>query len=180
MEEVREQQSTLIADLQSKVAALMALTGTPPEGTAAMDESALPPAGPSPTDATAGSPRVLWVDDEPRNNSFLIDRLTKAGIEVDLALTTKEGLAKAARSEYRVVVSDIGREEGGVYNGDAGLEFLQAFRERSPNIPLAFFTTAAGVRHRRGEASQLGADLITSSATDLVQFLSSNLPGWRG
>lgn len=203
MEEVREQQSTLIADLQSRVADLMARTesagagggGGAPSGRSAPAGATLelvPPRGAAGPDrdprgdasvqarTAAGPPRVLWVDDQPRNNGLVIERLSRGGVEVDLALSTRDGLGKVARSDYRLVLSDVGREEDGGYNADAGLELIQAVKRDRPDVPVALFTTSAGVRHRGAEARKLGADLVTSSATDLVRFLSTHLPEWQG
>lgn len=43
-------------------------------------------------DAAAGH-SVLWVDDHPGKNALLIEQLQRNAVRVDLAESTKEGLA---------------------------------------------------------------------------------------
>lgn len=178
MEEVRAQQSDLIADLQNQVAALREMMKGPGEETPATlrEERGA-------NNLTARSahtaPRVLWVDDQPKNNSYYVEQLTKGGVEVDLALDTADGLRRFENKAYRVVISDIGRKEGSAYNRDAGLDLLRNLRESSEEVSVALFTSSSGVKHRGVEASELGADLVTDSGTELVQFLRRNLPEWE-
>jgi CheY-like chemotaxis protein len=65
---------------------------------------------------------VLWVDDRPDNNALFIDQLMTAGVRVDTARTTAEGLAFASGRDYGAVISDMGRREDGSYRTTAGLE----------------------------------------------------------
>ena len=176
MEEVRAQQSNLIGDLQAQVAELK-------EAHAHLDAPAVPPSksgiATSPSTTRLAPPRVLWVDDQPKNNSHIVEQLRRGGIEVDLASTTSEGLSLLERHDYRAVVSDIGRHEGLTYNRDAGFEFLRQAHDAVPDLPFALFTSLAGVTHRRKQALAGGAHLITTSATELVQFLRRHLPEWN-
>lgn len=176
MEEVREQQSALIKDLQVKVGDLEgALARVTTAGPPHSDTSRAIAAEPSPV---AAPPRVLWVDDQPKNNSYYVEQLSSGGIEVDLALSTAEAVRRLDKRDYRVVISDMGRREDGKYERRAGLELLRVLREEHPERPLAFFTSSSGVSRSREEAMRLGANLVTSSGTELIQFLRAVLPEW--
>lgn len=170
MDELREQQSNLIADLQAQVAGLRQEMGQQPATRARAEAD---------TSRLGTLPRVLWVDDQPRNNSYFIEQLRDAGVEVDLALSTADGLRRLQRGDYRVVLSDIGRTEAGKYNGRAGIELIEAIRMNDASTPLALYTSRKGAQLHGAEAQGLGAGLVTASATDLAQFLMQHLPEWR-
>jgi hypothetical protein len=71
---------------------------------------------------------VLWVDDRPENNALFIDQLMTAGVRVDTARTTAEGLVLASGHDYGAVISDMGRQEDGSYRTTAGLDLARAHR----------------------------------------------------
>lgn len=170
MDEVSEQQANLIGDLQTQVAALREAVGVDSLPSRATDSPADAP------DRTA--PIVLWVDDRPKNNSWFLQQLTAGGIDVDLALSTAEGLQRFDVGHYRLVVSDIGRKEEGEYRRRAGLELLCAIRAVNDKVPLALYTSSRSARDHSREATDLGATLVTSSPTVLADFLRRSLPEW--
>lgn len=126
------------------------------------------------------SPRILWVDDKPANNAFLIASFRDADIEVTTAQTTAEAMAllgdRAGR--FAAVISDQGRVEDGTYRADAGTELLQQMAAAGFAVPTAIFTSARGVRMGRG-ALQAGAALVTDSGTELRRFVDMNAGGRR-
>lgn len=177
MQEVSDQQTSLIADLQKQVAALMATIGVEPDRAAVSGEDETLAEDQLPPPAGLGPSRVLWVDDEPKNNSVLVESLNNAGVQVDIASSTGEAMGKLRHRDYRLVVTDIGRHEGTRYNESAGIELVEAVRTARPAMPVAVYTTVNGVRYRGEEARQLGASLVTSSATELIRFFATQLPG---
>jgi CheY-like chemotaxis protein len=175
MEEVREQQSRLIADLQKKLGELetAVLNRTEPEATSVDKDRALSSGIP-----VASPARVLWVDDQPKNISYYVEQLCSGGVEVDIALSTSEALRHLEERQYRVVLSDMGRKEGDHYNPRAGIDLLKALADGAPELPVAFVTSARGADPRRKVAEEMGARLVTSSGTELVRFLRSVFPEW--
>lgn len=170
MDEVSEQQGNLIADLQAQVAALREAVG--------VDNLPSRPTD-SPADAAGRTaPVVLWVDDQPKNNSYFVQQLTSGGIDVHLALSTAEGLQRFEGGNYRLVVSDIGRKEEGEYRRRAGLQLLSAIRSVNDKVPVALYTSSRGAREHSREATDLGATLVTSSPTELANLLRISLPEW--
>lgn len=56
------------------------------------------------------SARILWVDDNPKNNNDIVDVLNILGMAVRYARTNSEALDKIKRHEFDVIISDLGRD----------------------------------------------------------------------
>jgi len=69
--------------------------------------------------------RLLWVDDEPRNNRGLVTILRSLGAEVDQVRATDDALKLLHRHHYDVVISDIRRPEG----DDAGIAMVSRMKD---------------------------------------------------
>jgi CheY-like chemotaxis protein len=164
MDEASEQQRNLIADLQAQVTELAKKVGG---GTASLDSAPVKVA----VRSTPRPTTVLWVDDHPKNNSFFVEQLSKRGVNVELALSTDEALAKLRRRKYDVVISDLGRTENHRENPRAGLDLLEKFREMDKERPFLIFCSQRGALTYRDEAIRIGATEITSSPTELSAYL---------
>jgi CheY-like chemotaxis protein len=164
MDEAGEQQRSLIADLQSQLIDLRKRV----DGNRFSSKPSSSAINPVPR----GPASILWVDDNPKNNSYFIDQLQELGIKVDLVPTTSKGLEMLARRRYSCVISDMGRKEDGKEKSDAGLDLLRAIRERDPNIPFVIFCSSNGVRRYGADAMLLGATGITASGTELIALLN--------
>ena len=172
MEEANKQQSAFITDLQGQVAELRKRVeaALPNVRTPARLE-AVPPRPPSAPLHTRRE-SVLWVDDNPKNNSYLVQHLRDLGANVDLALSTSEGLARFDEKPYTKVISDMGRAEGASYNEDAGIDLLKAIRGKDKDVPVIIYCSLRGVHQYREEAQADGATAITSSPTELLAVLA--------
>jgi CheY-like chemotaxis protein len=164
MEEASEQQRTLIADLQAQVLEIKKRI-----------EASVLPLSPETirptTHASAGF--ALWVDDHPKNNSYFVQQLTDKGVNVDLALSTSEGLRLFGKKAYDVVISDMGRTEDGTYKPTAGVELLRQIREENKTVPFIIFCTSRGAKEHRETAMSLGVSAITSSPTEMFGILQA-------
>lgn len=114
---------------------------------------------------------ILWVDDNPKNNSYAVQQLNDMKINVDLALSTTDGLRRFRQNKYPLIISDLGRREENFMNYTAGFDFLKEIRSINPSIPFIIFTTSENVRIYMAQAKKLGVTLITSSWTEIVSFL---------
>jgi len=194
MEEASQQQRDLIADLQAQVIGLQeAIEGgggasrgferagrgdddevgggrDDRDGGSRGDESSF-------RKASTAERAILWVDDEPKSNSFMIEQLKEKGVKVDLATSTDEGLRLFQNGYYRIIVSDLGRNEGGKYQQDAGLTLLRAIRDQDRDIPFVIFASARATREYGDEARKLGATDVTSSATQMARLFSEAVEG---
>ena len=160
--EVSEQSRTLLADLQDQILNLQ--RGLPSASGKGQDT----------TPAISSGPRVnsiLWVDDNPKNNSFLVERLSKLGIQVTQVLSTAEAISLLSSMSFDRIISDMGRSEGSGYNQSAGLDLIRWLREKNIDTPLAFYCSPIAIARFGSEAAKLGAVGITSSATELLQAL---------
>jgi len=168
MEEVNQQQRTITTDLQTQVAEIRkSLQGSqvPLRSVAEVAPSTTPASGKS----------VLWVDDDPKNNSYFIQQLSDNGIKVELAMSTSEGLRLFRQKKYDAVISDMGRAEGGTYNTGAGIELLRRIREDDKRVPFIIFCSSRGIKKHGEEAASLGATAVTSSSTEMMGILQDSI-----
>ncbi|NTW76887.1 MAG: response regulator [Syntrophaceae bacterium] len=172
MEEASEQQRKLIADLQAQVLEIKkSIEGIAPAAPETPEKAApqMPPAVTS----------VLWVDDQPKNNSYFVQQLVDRGVNVELAMSTAEGLRMFDKKTYGVVISDMGRTEDGTYKPTAGLELLKVIRERNKTTPFIIYSSSRGERGHREAAIKLGATTLTTSPTEMFGLLQAAI-GERG
>jgi CheY-like chemotaxis protein len=158
MEEFSEQQIKLLGDLQAKVDALEGQVPTPATQPEAVTE----------TEPTREGKRLLWVDDNPRNNSYLVALLEERGDRVDIALSTNEALRMFSGAKYDAIVSDMGRPE----SDHAGIELARKLRLMDRRIPIFIFCGSWAARNLATEALQSGVNYITSSSSQLLTEMS--------
>lgn len=157
MEEASEQQRAIVSDLQTKLAELEKRLNL---GTA---RAAPPIAAPPPTSGK----RILWVDDKPKNNSYLMATLEERGVRVDTALSTDEGVAQFKKMAYDIVVSDMGRPE----SEKAGIDLTRKIKLIRPDTPVYIFCGTWAARTLRAEALAAGVAEITASGSTLLSEL---------
>jgi len=103
MEEASEQQRHLIGDLQKQIVDIQNTLGIV-MGSPAPDRKQL-------KQVTENVRSVLWVDDNPKNNAYLVATLNEIGINVVEALSTSEGVSKFTSQKFDRVISDGPRGE---------------------------------------------------------------------
>jgi PleD family two-component response regulator len=131
MKQLSDQQNSMIADLQTQVglvrdevAELNAARAdvSEPRQERSDDWGTVEPLEPH----SAVPNSVLWADDYPENNALIVEQLQRNGVRVDLATSTRDGLAMLDRRRYGAVLSDMGRTEDGVNVRDAGASGITA------------------------------------------------------
>lgn len=156
MEEASEQQRLIVSDIQLKLVELekrLAVNTSEP-----LTLASIP---------TRSSKHVLWVDDRPKNNSFLVASLEERGAKVDIALSTAEGFEKFKAGQYDIVISDMGRPEG----ERAGIDLVKKIRTLNSNLPFYIFCGSWAARNLQEESLKAGVTSITSSGTTLLSVL---------
>jgi CheY-like chemotaxis protein len=126
---------------------------------------------PLPKDFQPG--RILWVDDNPKNISSLLQFLEDRGVRVSQATSTAEGLRLLQGRHFDCVISDMRREEGVQLKEAAGLTLLKKVRAKYADLPFIFFTGDGSIARHGEDAVKFGANEITSSATDLLGLLNA-------
>ncbi|QZH75949.1 MAG: winged helix-turn-helix domain-containing protein [Erythrobacter sp.] len=89
--------------------------------------------------------RVLWVDDNPDNNSEETSYLERRGIAVYQAPSTEQALALLEMYDYNAVISDMNRGETPL----AGLELVREMRRRNDPTPFFLYTVVPSVAQER-------------------------------
>lgn len=156
MEEISEQQRILLSDLQTKLIEIEKKINL--ENEPVVDEL-----------VSSQGKRMLWVDDNPRNNSLLIATLEGQGIIVDTALSTEEGVKKFKSMDYDFVVSDMARRG----NDKAGIDLVKMIRVLNPTIPFFLYCGAWAAKNMKQEALDAGVTQITASSATLLTYLQS-------
>lgn len=157
MEEASEQQRKIVNDVQSRLAEIEKRFEA--SNTISLDREE--------TKKASTSMRILWIDDRPKNNSFLVASLQEMGHFVDIALSTDEGISKFEESSHDIVISDMERP------GDkkAGITLAKAIRSIKDGVPFYIFCGGWAARNMRDEALASGVTDITSSGTILFSRL---------
>lgn len=110
---------------------------------------------------------ILWVDDRPGNNTSLVSALTALGIQVDLALTTAEALERLP-GRYGLLISDLGRLEGGEQRDMAGRELAIQARKAGFARPIFIYAGTQAVSYE-DELKAAGVSLVTSQPSVLFE-----------
>ncbi|MEU2600609.1 response regulator [Streptomyces hirsutus] len=122
-------------------------------------QDALPAQG-----VAAARPHVLWVDDCPENNVNERRAFEAVGLQISLALSTDEALARTESQSFALIISDMGRREG----PREGYVLLEKLRERGSTTPFLIYASADS-QELRAEARRRGAQGSTNSAQVLFQ-----------
>jgi CheY-like chemotaxis protein len=171
MKEANQVQQNLIADLQQKVSGIQIKIESP------TSQQALSPQGDA-TSLPSNAKALLWVDDNPKNNSYFVQQLSDLGIRVDLAVSTADGISHFESKKYDYVISDMGRLDGESYsaetsyNATAGIDLLKYVRKRNREVPFVIFCSARAKKGYGQLALDSGASAVTSSPTELFGILN--------
>jgi hypothetical protein len=74
--------------------------------------------------------RILWVDDQPKWNTYEAAFLRSLSAEIDQVLTSAEALARFQTGSYDLAISDMARDG----NSRAGVELLIPLSQRPPVV----------------------------------------------
>jgi CheY-like chemotaxis protein len=160
-EQATEQISNQVKDLQNKVLELERRGIREPalQKFAADMESAVQPSG----------HKILWVDDYPSNNAIQIDKLRGDGWSIELATSTSQALEMLKVQKYDLIITDMGRKEGGERRPTAGIQLAEMVRRNNPKIPILVFTTHKAIERFQASATRVGINSITNSTVDLYR-----------
>ena len=162
--EATEQVGRSVSDLQERIAKLEA-RGAGAEGTVEGETAAAPR-------VAEGS--ILWVDDYPSNNAFIIDRLEREGVRVRKELSTDAAMVALKEDRFDVVISDLGRVERGHENPFAGLELVRAMAAAGLAVPTQIFAGSRGLDNK-DKLLAAGATAVAASAVDVFTFVDTHV-----
>jgi CheY-like chemotaxis protein len=113
---------------------------------------------------------MLWVDDQPENNAFLVERLRNGGDTVRLCNSTLTAIELLKARDFDLVISDMGRLENGTYVADAGLKLIRAIRSLGYQTPVIVFSTDRSMA-LEPEVKEAGGQGITTSAVEVLTYI---------
>lgn len=119
-----------------------------------------------------GTPSILWVDDNPSNNTYAANAFEAVGIRVEVALSTREALEKLESRPFDAIISDMGRREG----PREGYILLDALRSRGDQTPFYIHAGSSLPEHVR-EAREHGAQGCTGDAQALFTMVARTVFG---
>ena len=80
---------------------------------------------------------VLWVDDNPNNNSYERQALEALGVSFVLSISTDEALKKISRQRFDAIISDMGRPP----DSRAGYTLLDKLRSSGDQTPFIIYAS---------------------------------------
>lgn len=110
---------------------------------------------------------ILWIDDNPDNNSNERKMFHNLQVHVDIATSSSAANALLTKDAYDLIISDIDRND----DQTAGLKFLEEYRKKSERVPFIFYVGtlntekptpvgAFGITHRPDELLHLVLDVL--------------------
>lgn len=85
---------------------------------------------------------ILWVDDNPFNNTYEESFFRQLGAKIKQATSTAQALHYLEPGLYDLIISDVHRDENGRSNPSAGYELLDKVRQRKIQTPFVFYTSS--------------------------------------
>jgi hypothetical protein len=115
--------------------------------------------------------RLLWVDDEPQNNSAAIDLLSQLGVTVVAVTNNDDALNLLRNAKFDLVVTDGGRGPGDDAKGPP-LQLCPLQYRDVPNLHREKFSTLASFNEqvRNGSYVPGGFRLVEGIATDEADY----------
>ena len=113
---------------------------------------------------------VLWVDDNPNNNSYERQALEALGVSFVLAISTDEALKKISRQRFDAIISDMGRPP----DPRAGYTLLDKLRSSGDQTPFIIYASSREPEHV-AESRRHGAIGCTNNANELFEMVLSAL-----
>lgn len=110
--------------------------------------------------------RILWLDDQPANNSHEVAALRALGLQVIERSTNEQALGQLATGsdEIHMIISDIGRVDN---NAPDGLEFLSTYRQSGGMLPVVFYITEVDPER----PLPAGASGLTNRPDELIHLI---------
>ena len=111
--------------------------------------------------------QILWVDDQPKNNTYERQAFEALGLHFTLASSTADAFEKLAYGRYVAIISDMDRPEG----PRAGYTLLDRLRQEGNQTPLFFYTSSNAPEHRQ-QALEHGGQGSTNDPQELIEMVT--------
>jgi class 3 adenylate cyclase/CheY-like chemotaxis protein len=118
---------------------------------------------------------VLWVDDCPGNNEFVLDLLRRSGCRLDLATSTRQAIQLLRGTRYCLIISDMGRGA----DTTAGLDLLRWQTANGFGTPTFIYSSASAIATFGELARAEGCSLCTAGLVTLLDGVLQVLYGLK-
>jgi DNA-binding NtrC family response regulator len=115
--------------------------------------------------ASATTPRILIIDDEPSIRESLETLLTLEGFDVTLAVDGRTGLDTLSRAEFDLLLLDL------ALPGESGIDLLPRITQLHPQLPIIMIT-AFGTVGNVVDAIRAGAENFVQKPWDNEKLLA--------
>ncbi|MGO9740048.1 MAG: response regulator [Roseiarcus sp.] len=115
---------------------------------------------------------ILWVDDNPNNNTYERKAFEAVGIHFVLSKNTVSALEALSSQSFGAVISDMGRREG----PREGYALLDTMRARGDDTPLFFYSGSNAPEHKR-ETREHGGQGCTNDGQELFEMVTKAIFG---
>lgn len=116
---------------------------------------------------------VLWVDDNPRNNTYQQAALEELGIRFTISTSTEDALKKVQSEKYDAIISDMGRPP----DQRAGYTLLEKLHEMNIKTPFIIYVAGGSSRRNVVEALNRGAFGTTNNSQELFELVVNAIKG---
>ncbi len=107
--------------------------------------------------------KILVIEDNELNLKLMKDILFAQGYEVDFACDGQDGLDKAQKSEYDLILLDIQMPVV------SGYDFLKTYQKQTPVIVVS----ACAMENEINQAKELGCVDYISKPIQIMEFLNT-------
>lgn len=165
VQDASDQLRKQIEDLQNQVASMIEPTNETSLGE--------PPVSPTAIDNIKKS--ILWVDDKPSNNAYEVAKFKDDGFDVVQLKSTSDAVEWLEQhNSPSVIISDMGRNEGGKYVGDAGLQLILLIRKNDIGSPFFVYTSKKYAQKHHDQTLEAGGNGATASPIALFTMVSKS------
>jgi Response regulator containing CheY-like receiver, AAA-type ATPase, and DNA-binding domains len=113
---------------------------------------------------------ILWVDDNPLNNTYERQALEAFGIQFTISKSTEDALGRLQRKHYDVIISDMARPP----EQQAGYTLLEKVKAMNLTTPFIIYAGSKRPEHIT-EARKRGAFGTTNEPQELFELVMSAL-----
>ncbi len=113
---------------------------------------------------------ILWVDDNPGNNTYEKQSLEVFGIRITDSLSTKDAMEKLARNHYDLIITNFKRPD----EDQAGYALLDALKGQGIQTPVIIYSSVATVEFQQA-ARNRGARGQTNTPQALFELVLNAL-----
>ncbi len=124
----------------------------------------------TPNKYVAPTKRILWVDDNPANNTLLVEQLKKMNYTVDIATNNQAALSELAYKAYEIIITDIARDK----EAENGVNLLKKLPRQIAREDVIIYTSPDDEKKYGKEISGMGYYQVITKAADLVDIINKH------